>query len=192
LLYENRRDASRFSDYPAGKVLAPDWKTFEVTKGSGYGGLTTSQHPVGDFALLESAKWNPTMSDHARAVLEPHITTLGEFLPLRYADKTRWLFNCTHLLAAIDLDKSVVSRFDDGRIMHLKGPLYFKADTLKHEWMFLPAERPSTIFVTDKFVKVVEEAKLTGFEFHEIWDSDDPPPKEKPVDPALMHRRDLH
>lgn len=192
LLFKKREVASYFYDHTSGKILAPEWERFDVIKSVGADGLTTSTHPIGDFSLLEGSGRNPTLSNRARLALTPQIVGCGEFLPLAHAAETRWLFNCTRLLAALDIENSVVSRFTDGRIMHLRGPLYFKPELLVNEWIFMPAERPAEIFVTDKFVKVVEDHELTGFDFHEIWDSNDKPPAQKPNDPALMTRHDLN
>ena len=191
LLYKDSHVQEQFYKRTPGESLLSEWENIEVKKGEGNGGLTTSRHPVGNFADLESYR-NPTVDDVARTALEPHIGSCGEFLPIQYNNRTRWLFNCTHLLSALDIDNSVITRFADGRIMHLQGPLYFKSEFLKNEWIFMPAERPAEIFVTDKFVKVVEEHKLTGFDFHEIWDSETPLPKERQIDPALVSRRDLN
>jgi hypothetical protein len=189
LLYKDQRAASSLYNREPGLSLAAEWENFEVMKDVGNDGLTTSRHPVGNFADLGC--YTPTLDEAAKAALEPHIAQFGEFLPVRYAKQTRWMFNCMHLLSALDVDNSVIKRFTDGRIMHLQGPLYFKPELLVNEWIFLPAERPAEIFVTDKFVKVVEDNKLTGFDFTEIWDSNDKPPAQKPHDPALMMRRDL-
>jgi hypothetical protein len=191
LLYKDRRVASSFYDREPAVSLASQWENFEVIKDVGDDGLTTSRHSVGNFANLEGYD-NPTFDDVAKAVLAPYIARYGEFLPVRYANQNRWMFNCLHMLSALDVDNSVITRFTDGRIMHLQGPLYFNAPQLIDEWIFLPAERPYQIFVTDKFVKVVEDNKLTGFDFNEIWDSNDLPAKQKPYDPALLTRRDLN
>jgi hypothetical protein len=193
LLYKNREIASRFYDRPAAKFMALEWEMFDVIKDVGNDGLTTSRYPVGHFAYLESYD-NPTMDDTARQALGDGIASRGEFLPLKFGSQTRWLFNCTNLVAALNMDHSVVRReaappYD---IRELRGPLFFKPEVLKDEWVFLPAERPYEIFVTDKFVNVVEEHKLSGFNFHELWDGDDPLPTQKLVDPTLSHRRDLN
>ncbi len=191
LLYKDRRVASSFYDREPGVSLASEWENFEVIKGVGNDGLTTSRHAVGNFAELENSR-DLTFDDRAKAAFEPLIERFGEFLPVRYGNQARWMFNCLHLLSALSIDDSVITRFTDGRIMHLRGPLYFKPGLLINEWIFLPAERPAEIFVTDKFVKVVEEHKLTGFNFNEIWDSNDKPPVQKAHDPALITRRDLN
>jgi hypothetical protein len=193
VLFKTREVASSFYQRESGLHLLTDWETQEVVKGVGYGGRKTSPHPVGNFADLEGCI-NPTFDDVARTALEPHIGSYGEFLPLSYDGKTRWLFNCTHMLTALDLEASIVDRFDSPpyRISYLRGPLYFKPQILANEWVFLPAEGPYEIFVTDKFVKVVEENKLTGFDFHEIWDSSYIPPAVKPVSPEILRRRDMH
>lgn len=190
LLYKDQRVASSFYNREPGLSLAAEWENFEVMKDVGNDGLTTSRHPVGNFADLGC--YTPTLDEAAKAALEPHIAQYGEFLPVRYANQTRWMFNCMHLLSALDIDNSVIKRFTDGRIMHLQGPLYFKPELLVNEWIFLPEERPAEIFVTDKFVKVVEEHGLMGFEFHEIWDSAAPLPVERPVRPNVSSRRDSH
>jgi hypothetical protein len=193
LLFKDRNNATRYYRRPLGKFLLPEWEQLEVVKGVGNDGLTTSKYPVGNFADLESLK-NPTIDDAARTALEKHIGAYGEFLPIQYGDETRWLFNCMNLLTALNMQTSLVTRFPipPYRIAELKGPLYFDAVLLESEWIFFPAECPAEIFVTDKFVKVVEGHKLTGFDFHEIWDSNDKPPAQKPNDPALMTRHDLN
>jgi hypothetical protein len=191
LVYKDSRIQEQFYQRMPGKSLIPEWENIEVKKATGGDGLTTSIHSVGNFAALEMYV-NPTFDEVAKAALEPHIAQYGEFLSVRYASQTRWMFNCLRLLSALDIDNSVITRFPDGRIMHLQGPLYFKPELLKDEWIFMPAERPAEIFVTDKLVKVVEDNKLTGFNFNEIWDSNDKPPAQKPHDPALMMRRDLN
>jgi hypothetical protein len=193
LLYKDRRVASSFYGSVHGVTLAPEWENFEVIKGVGNDGRTTSKHPVGNFALVEGYE-NPTFDDMAKTALEPHIARYGEFLPLRYGSATRWLFNCLNSVAALDLGTSVVRRdtVEPYPIRDLRGPLYFKLELLVNEWIFMPAERPTQIFVTDKFVKVVEEHGLTGFEFHEIWDSAAPLPVERPARPNVPSPRDLH
>jgi hypothetical protein len=193
LLYKDSRVQAQFYQRTPGKSLIPEWENIEVKKATGGDGLTTSIHSVGNFAVLEMYE-NPTFDDAAKAALEPHISQYGEFLPVRYSSQTRWMFNCLHLVAAIDLETSVVRRetVPPYEIRQLKWPLYFKPELLVKEWIFLPSERPYEIFVTDKFVKVVEDHKLTGFSFNEIWDSNDKPPAQKPIDPALMTRHDLN
>jgi hypothetical protein len=193
LLFKEREIATFMYDHVSGESLQQDWKSQEVIKGTGYGGRKTSPHPVGNFADLEGYE-NPTFDDATRSALEPHIATYGEFLPLRYDGKARWLFNCTNLLTALDLETSTIDRFETPpyRIMHLRGPLYFKPEMLANEWVFMPAERPYQLFVTDKFVKVVEDNNLTGFDFHEIWDSANKPPAVRPASPEILMRRDIH
>jgi hypothetical protein len=193
LQFKDRTIATRYYRRQLGKLLMLEWEPFEVIKGVGNDGLKMSKHPLGDFANLESDK-NPTMDSAARAALEQHISSYGEFLPIKYGDETRWLFNCTNLLTAVNMEISLVTHFSTPpyRIAELKGPLYFNLALLETEWIFFPAECPAEIFVTDKFVKVVEDNKLTGFDFHEIWDSNNKPPAQKPHDPALMTRRNLN
>jgi hypothetical protein len=192
LLFQTREVASLFFHREMGTSLITDWVTQEVIKGTGYGGRKTSSRPVGNFAYLEGFD-NPTFDDVARAALEPHIALYGEFLSLKYDGKTRWLFNCTHLLTALDLETSIVDRSETRpyRINYLRGPLYFKSEILANEWVFLPAEMPGEVFVTDRFVKVVEAHNLTGFDFREIWDSSKQPPAVKPISPEILQRRDM-
>ena len=193
LLYKDNRVQEQFYQREKGISLIPQWENFEVKKSEGNGGLTTSRHPIGHFAALEGS-WNFTFDEEAYKLLEPHIKTAGEFLPIIYDGKSRWFFNCMNLLATVDLETSVVRRetIPPYEIRELKWPLYFKPELLVNQWIFMPAECQNEVFVTDKFVKVAEEHKLTGFDFHEIWVSNDKPPAQKPHDPALMVRRDLN
>ncbi len=193
LLYKDSRVQTQFYNRKPGVSLVSEWKNIEVRKGVGNDGLTTNRHAVGNFAYLEGYQ-NPTFDEKAKAAFESHIGKFGEFLSAHYANQTRWMFNCLNIVAALDLETSVMRRdtVPPYPIRQLKWPLYFKPELLINEWIFLPAERPAEIFVTDKFVKVVEEHKLTGFNFNEIWDGNDKPPAQKPHDPALMTRRDLN
>jgi hypothetical protein len=190
LLYKERRIADHFYYHLPGTVLAPEWETFEVVKGTD-NGKTPSRNPVGNLAELERVG-NWTLDARAKEVLESYLAPNGELLPLRYGNEPRWLFNCTNLVRAINLDLSVVDRFSDGKINYLRGPLFFDQKLLENEWIFMPAERPAEIFVTDKFVKVIEDNKLTGFKFKEIWDSEAPVPTQKPVNTQFLHRQDMH
>jgi hypothetical protein len=190
LLYRDRVVADHLYYHAAGTSLVRDWKVVDVVKGTD-NGRTTSRKPVGNLAELERVG-NWTLDAQARDVLEPFLAANGELLPLRYGSEPRWLFNCTNSISSIDLALSVVDRFSDGKINYLRGPLFFKHDMVEDAWIFMPAERPAEIFVTDKFLKVVEDNKLTGFKFKQIWDSEVPAPEQKPVNTQFLHRRDLH
>jgi hypothetical protein len=190
LLYQDRRVAGYFYDHPAGTLLAPEWETFDVIKGTD-NGRTTSRKPMGNLAVLEKTRdW--VLDARAKEVLEPYLAPNGELLPLRYGDEPRWLFNCTNVIPAYDLELCTVLRFSDGKIMDVRFPVYFVESQIKNQKVFMPAERPVFIFVSEEVAKAAQEAKLTGFVFSEEWDSEAPVPTQKPVNTQFLHRQDMH
>jgi hypothetical protein len=190
LLYQDRRVAGYFYDFPAGTPLAPEWESFDVIKGTD-NGRTTSRKPMGNLAVLEKTR-NWVLDARAKEVLEPYLAPNGELLPLRYGDEPRWLFNCTNVIPAYDLELCTVLRFSDGKIMDVRFPVYFVESQIKNQKVFMPAERPVFIFVSEEVAKAAQEAKLTGFVFSEEWDSEAPVPTQKPVNTQFLHRQDMH
>jgi hypothetical protein len=190
LLYKDRRVASYFYQWPPGKLQAPEWETFEVVKSTD-NGSTTSRNPVGNFARLEGSP-NWVLDARAKEVLEPYLAPEGELLPLRYRSEPRWMFNCTNVIPAYDLDLCTVSQFSDGKINNVRFPVYFVESQIRNQAVFMPAECPMFIFVSEEVAKAAQEAKLTGFVFSEEWDSEAPVPAQMPVNTQFLHRRDLH
>jgi hypothetical protein len=190
LLYKDRGIAGYLYSHSAGELLAPKWEPFEVIKGMD-NGRTTSRKPMGNLAVLEKTR-NWVLDARAKEVLESYLAPNGELLPLRYGKEPRWLFNCTNVIPAYDLDRCAVLRFSDGKIMDVKFPVFFVESKVKNQAVFIPAERPVFIFVSEQVAKAAQDAKLTGFVFSEEWDSKAPVPAQKPVNTQFLHRRDLH
>ena len=73
----------------------------------------------------------------------------------------------------LDHDKCEFKYFSSGKIMRCV-KFAFKANEVKNKHIFKISEFSGTfIFVSDEFKKTVEMARLKGFEFTEVWDSDD-------------------
>jgi hypothetical protein len=111
----------------------------------------------------------PVFSRRAVEVLESLLKENGELLPLDCKDGDYFVFNVTRVVDALDEAHSELVRFSDGKIMDIKR-FIFQADRLTDIDIFkLPQMPLGKIFVTDKFVRVVQEAGLTGFAFELVW-----------------------
>jgi len=91
-----------------------------------------------------------------------------ELLPISYSEP-HYLIN---VIDALDMEKSEFKRYDDGRIMFCT-KYVFKEEVIGNNIVFKIPQFPSAhIFVTEEFVKQVEENDLKGFVFEELWDSE--------------------
>jgi hypothetical protein len=115
----------RFDGTPMGTSWVP-WKV-EVARPEGYESL-----PLGDFPLM--ATHVPVFSERAVALLEQLLIENGELLPLLCEEGSYFAYNVTTVLDALDVQKSSVVRFHNGRIM----------DITRHE--FFPPKVTSSIF----------------------------------------------
>ncbi len=93
----------------------------------------------------------------------------GELLPLACADSHLSVFNCTHLLDALDASASDLVRFSSGRVMHI-GRYVFRKEVIGDAAVFkIPDLRASPTYLSERFVDAWRAAGLTGLEFQEIW-----------------------
>ena len=91
------------------------------------------------------------------------------FDPLATGDDVPlFILNVTRVIDALDEDRADVLRFPDGRIAYLNAPA-FHADKVRDVDFFKLAGRRSEIFVGERFVARVREAKLVGLEFSPVW-----------------------
>ena len=117
----------------------------------------------GEFALL---------SERARAVLEPFLSGLGEFLPLRLMGRVYWWFNCLARHECLDdaglaFDWAAADRFffepvaawpfDASRIQD--APAVFR----------VPQVPVGELFVRDEVAAAVAAHGLVGFDLRLVW-----------------------
>ncbi|WP_139997173.1 Imm43 family immunity protein [Paenibacillus paridis] len=80
--------------------------------------------------------------------------------------------NVTNVIDAIDYSKSIARRSLYGKLTSFE-KISFIPKSVANQNIFKIAEKPvSSVFVSDKFKNTVESAKLKGFDFIEVWDSE--------------------
>jgi hypothetical protein len=100
----------------------------------------------------------------ARALLDV-VEGFAEALPLGGYPAGYSLFNVTHVVDALDLDRSKVTYTADGRIDKIVQHA-FVPEKLRRVPVFKLPQRPrSSVYVTDPFVDRVTQAELRGFAF---------------------------
>ena len=124
--------------------------------------------PPSDFPSLFSHL--PVFSKRAAKVLEPVLKGNGELLPLDCKEGDYVAFNITKVIDALDLANSEPIYFSNGvKIMDIKR-FAFHGDRLAETHIFkLPSTQSKKAFVTDSFVKAVNQAGLVGFDFIRVW-----------------------
>jgi hypothetical protein len=109
------------------------------------------------------------MNDAARAKLEPHLASYGEFLPLKCDAGQYWTFNVMHLVDAFDEDASELMRGETGNILMIKKHV-FRPEKLKGSLLFKPSQIPhGSVYVTESFADLVKACGLTGLVFKRVW-----------------------
>lgn len=117
----------------------------------------------------------PVFSGRAVNCLASLIQDYVEFLPLESEEGDFYAINITNVLKnAVDYDKSKIIRFSSGRVMTID-EYYFDETVIKNNPIFKIEELKmgSAQFVTEEFVKLVEENNLSGFCFELVWDSEE-------------------
>jgi len=125
----------------------------------------------------------PVVSEAAIQVLNEIVEDKVEFLPVAHETESLFALNITNLLDCIDFDQADVVLHEKYKVVDDIKSYAFKLDMIAEETIFkIPQFKGNTrIFVTDKFRDKVLEANLTGFEFEELWDSDNPYDKRQQV-----------
>jgi hypothetical protein len=120
--------------------------------------------PEGDFPTLGIT---PTVSQRAVDVLLDLLVENGELLPLLSKEGSYYAYHVTRVVDAFDEAESELKRFSDGAIMRVTR-YAFRPERLAGMSIFRVPQL-SQVFVTEIFVERVIKAKLTGFEFVEVW-----------------------
>jgi hypothetical protein len=170
LTFNSQEDRNRF-DQRAGfrgeplgsELLIP----YRVVRSAGYPGEDTA--PLGDRQGIGYYVDPMVLSRRALDVLLPRIGHLVQLVPLQFNEGEYAAINITHVIDALDEARSDIERFpSSGRISRILRHA-FKPDRVKDELIFKIPQTPRRAFVTDRFVKLVNDAGLTGFAFEPIW-----------------------
>jgi hypothetical protein len=148
----------QFDGTPIGKA----WRLFSVDYEDDSISLSR-----GDFPSL-ALPHIPVFSARAAEVLRPLLTSSGELLPIKCEDEEYLAFNVTVLVDALNVNASDILRFPSGRIMDVKTYI-IDAERLNSCAIFkLPETALMDVFVSDEFLKLVDDAKLHGFSFRQV------------------------
>ncbi|PGB01594.1 imm11 family protein [Bacillus toyonensis] len=120
----------------------------------------------------------PMISRKAKEILEPLICNNVEFFPLIHdvTSEVYYLMNVLNTVDAINYNKAVFEKLSTGLIIgfekyaflvnRVEGQIIFK--TFLNQRL-----HSSTVLVSDEFRNTVLENNLKGFEFVEVWNSEE-------------------
>jgi len=131
------------------------------------------RHRVGDFYQFDSSIL--ITSPRATKALRWHLERAGELLPLPYEGSTYTLLNVTECIDVLDVNKSEFVYSPSGHRIGIKR-YAFHADRFTETSLFkIPQTDKSEILVVEgmfdlgEFREAVEENKLKGLIFTELW-----------------------
>ena len=164
-------DEARLEDLD-GTPTAKQWRPVQVSWDT-FGGT----RPPCDATEVAGV---PILSDRAVNSLNGLLTGRVELLLLALeGNKMGYALNLTRFSDALDEERSEVDRFEDGRIMVIDRAV-FRSDRLVGETIFrLSGDRKGDVYVTDRFVRAVEEAGISGFMFELVWNDAPKPASEE-------------
>ncbi len=115
----------------------------------------------------------PVITKSAATSLYELLLDNAESLPASIDGKEAIILNVTTLIGCLDHSKSEIRRFPSGSIMNIE-KFALRVGPLTNAVIFkIPEVSGKYVFVTDVFKEAVEANGLTGFDFHEVWDSDE-------------------
>jgi A nuclease family of the HNH/ENDO VII superfamily with conserved AHH len=138
---------------------------------------TESGDPRADYTRVDML---PAFGEDAYRRLTTLLEGRGEILPLNVTQGPPAVaFNVTRLVDdAFDEERSVIKRFDDGRIMRIKEAV-FRPELLEGETIFKLAVWPKgRVYVTGAFVEAAERAGITGMLLDRVWPREEAPAPE--------------
>lgn len=149
-----------------GRIKAKSWNDMQVTRMEPEKKLKLSNAP-GFYAHI------PVFDKKSIETLHNFLDETIEVLKLKCEDGDYYLINILNVLDCIDYEKSIFKTFkDEKRIMRFI-KYHFKKDCIDGYDLFKIKDEPlGNPFVTDAFRSAVIDAKLTGFKFKLVWDSE--------------------
>ncbi|MDR6553771.1 imm11 family protein [Paenibacillus qinlingensis] len=158
-----------------GKPMKGDWKPIDVE-------LIDKSTKLYDFTGFGTAQ--PILNKKVFDALDPLIHDKVEYLPIVYEADKLCFVNILNVLDCLDLNKAIVVRDEEYNIVTAIKKYAFQEQLVKDEVIFkLPYFRGTHYFVTEKFRDAVIEHGLTGFEFEEVWNSEEEENEDAPVIP---------
>jgi hypothetical protein len=114
----------------------------------------------------------PVFTPRAVEALADFLESNGELLPITCEGKRLFIFNVMRVIDALDEENSELKLFDDGDIMDILRFSFFPEKIGRTTIFKVPQCILTGVFVTEPFVKRVEEANLKGFKFRLLWSND--------------------
>lgn len=100
-----------------GTKLAESWTAFKVKCVRG------KKYPVGDFSSISPLHF--ALNGKTKSVFEDIFTNSVELLPIEY-NELYYLMNVTHIIDALDTEKSEFERYPSGKIMFCTKYVFFR------------------------------------------------------------------
>ncbi|EOO22643.1 MULTISPECIES: imm11 family protein [Bacillus cereus group] len=118
------------------------------------------------------------ISEKAKNVLESIVGDNVEFLPLihKQTNKQYYAMHVLRVLEALDTNKTIFDKLSSGLIIGCK-KFVFIPYVVQDEPIFKlninGKVHPNYLLVSDQFKNVILESELKGFQFTEVWDSEE-------------------
>jgi hypothetical protein len=170
----SEKNAGVWEDGLLGEPRSADWEPIEIVPAEEDPDVPLPLGPIADITTVNAAIRNCVWSPRARAALEPHVGQCGEFLRLRCKEADWVLFHVTRIIDALDENASEIVYFPgpQRKVLRLV-KVVFKPRMLEGELMFrIPQRSSADVFVTERFVQLVEQHGLVGFNLKQVWDSE--------------------
>ncbi|MEK8127554.1 DUF1629 domain-containing protein [Paenibacillus filicis] len=175
LVLSNEADLRKFRDYFIGETLIDEWVKTKIEK-------VSKKSKIYDNCRIYS---NPAISKNALEKLVHFFEKNVEVLPYQFDDLECYAINVTNVIDCIDYSKSIYDKYEGYDVIKEIHKYSFQENLVLNENIFkIPEFRKTRIFVSESFKQAVEEAKLTGFQFIEVWDSEEVP--LPPLEPLVF------
>ena len=112
------------------------------------------------------------MSEHAKKALMPFLNPYGELLPLDCHEGSFWILNVTHIVDALDSERSEWAPVPGESPMLWREA--FLTEKIADSALFRlpPSWKKSRTYFTQLFLDEIVRHGLTGLHGREIWDSE--------------------
>ena len=122
-----------------------------------------------DAAIMGFSGWGIVLTPKAVKRLGGFLADYGEILTLKCNEAELYLFNCTVIAPALDVERSLMDRFPDGRVFGIRRHVFVPSIVSSHDIFRAKHAGMSETYFSDKAVEVWKQSALRGIEFNELW-----------------------
>lgn len=161
----NDQEWNKFANMFDGRKLEASWEPFDVRIID-----EKKRKKMGDALYLSPNV--PVLNLKALDAINDLIQSYVEILPLYSENGVLYALNVINIIDCIDYENAEFERYPDtGKIMWCK-KYAFNKEALEGQHIFKTIDTPrSRALVSDEFRDRVQNKKLKGFEFVEVWSS---------------------